>query len=649
MATAAAFRGRDGIRYWVDGAVGFAHLALHTTPESVRERQPLLLKKAGPGRAVGPGETAGLGGPASGGPASGEPACCLTADARIDGRRELEEVLTTSGHLDHHEPTDADLILAAYRCWGEQCPEHLVGDYAFAVWDGNQRKLFCARDVVGAKPFHYHFDGRTFHFASDLRQILADPAISRDLDGYAISDFLTFNFRHLARTMFGAIQRLLPGHCLVLDADGPRAWRYWNPDETPQIRYRSEDQYVEHFRDLLWHAVGDRMRSHSGRAAILTSGGVDSSSVAALAQHLYASGRSPTQPIAYTIAFERHRECDERHYAMELADDPGIEFRQVTAEKFGLLDSGPTIESPIILGESLFRHLHSQMREDGCDVVMDGVGGDSLFDGAKLLYWDEARSGRWWRLRPWLAAGRESGFSWPQAIRSYCLVPLTSKRLRYWLDSRMSRSRYWHVPRWLRPELADKTSAAERLFQSSYTKKFRGVARQYQYEDIISLAQQSPGNDAFVGRAAAAHLDHRFPLLDRRLAEFVLATPVELGAKPGRGKTKWLLRRAMEGLLPERIRQRPDKTGWGPYLTYQLYQESAEEVRGLFADSQLGGRQLVDENLLLEEFEAFCDGKNDLYDGSSILYPLCMEWWLQKHTHREQAILFEQLEPWQYE
>ncbi len=622
MAAAAAFRGRDGLRYWVDGSVGVANLALHTTQESVREAQPLC---------------------------SNEPVRCLSADARIDGRRELADTLTRSGHLDHREPTDADLILAAYQRWGEQCPEHLVGDYAFAVWDGAQRKLFCARDAAGAKPFHYHYDGRTFRFASDLRQILADPAISRDLDGYAISDFLTFNFRHLARTMFGAIQRLLPGHCLVIDAGSPRAWRYWNPDETPQIRYRSEDEYVEHFRELLFRAVGDRMRSHTGQVAIMTSGGVDSSSVAALAQHLHATGRSSARPVAYTFAFERFKECDERHYVMELADNPGIEIRQIAAENFRLLDIGPSIESPVILGETLFQHLHEQVGGSGCDVLMDGVGGDSLFDGAKFAYWDEVRSGRWWRLGPWLAAGRESGYSWLHALRSYCLVPLTSKRLRYWIDSRTTRSHYWHVPLWISPELAERTSAAERLFHGDYPRKYRGVARQCQYENIISLAQQGPGNDALVGRAANAHIDHRFPLLDRRLAEFVLATPVELGARPGRGKTKWLLRRATEGVLPELIRTRPDKTGWGAYSTFQLYQESAAEVRELFVESQLVQRELVDRDSLLTEFDAYCRGENDRYDGNSFLYPICMEWWLQEHAPRGQAIHFEQLESWQIE
>ena len=181
MAEAAAYRGPDGIRYRVDGNVGLAHLALNSTPESLQESQPLC---------------------------SADGMLCLTADARVDNRDELYSTLTASGHLQGKDATDADLILAAYRCWGEACPEHIIGDFAFAVWDGRDQKLFCARDPFGIKPLHYSQVGQVLCVASEAQQILQHPGVSRRLDEAAMADYLVDNCDDEERTMFLDVRRV---------------------------------------------------------------------------------------------------------------------------------------------------------------------------------------------------------------------------------------------------------------------------------------------------------------------------------------------------------------------------------------------------------------------------------------------------------
>src|SRR5215212_5986209 len=134
MAKAAAHRGPDGIRYWTDDNAALAHLALNITPESLREQQPLV---------------------------SCGNDLVLTADARIDNRGELIRALGAKGYLPEAEPTDGELILAAYRCWGEECPARLVGDFAFAIWDARRKRLFAARDALGGmRAFYYRSESR---------------------------------------------------------------------------------------------------------------------------------------------------------------------------------------------------------------------------------------------------------------------------------------------------------------------------------------------------------------------------------------------------------------------------------------------------------------------------------------------------------
>src|ERR671911_296439 len=133
MARAAVHRGPDGIRYHTEGAVGLAHLALNITPESAREHQPLVSERGD---------------------------LVLVADARIDNREELARILWGGGHLPDEPPTDAEIILEAYRRWGEGCPARLIGDFAFAIWDARRGRLFAARDAMAMRALYYRVEPR---------------------------------------------------------------------------------------------------------------------------------------------------------------------------------------------------------------------------------------------------------------------------------------------------------------------------------------------------------------------------------------------------------------------------------------------------------------------------------------------------------
>ena len=193
MAEAAVHRGPDGIHYRTCGQAGFAHLALHVTPESVRERQPL---------------------------ASPDVQILLVADARIDNRDDLIQLFVEKQLLAGIEATDPEIILAAYRLWGTDCAAHLLGDFAFAIWDASQQHLFAARDAMGMRAFYYRFEPQRFLFGTEVKQILAAPEVPAKIFEPAVAAHLAGCFHHLDWSFYEGIAQLQPAHALPSRCQG---------------------------------------------------------------------------------------------------------------------------------------------------------------------------------------------------------------------------------------------------------------------------------------------------------------------------------------------------------------------------------------------------------------------------------------------
>src|SRR5665213_3142582 len=284
------FRGPDATGMWISDnnvrCVGFGHTLLKTTPESAFEHQPFTL----------------------------DGSLWIVADARVDARTELIAELRAHGEDPCVSVTDVELILRAYRVWGETCLEHLLGDFAFAIWDGPRRRLLCACDHLGVKPFYYAHLGPLFIFSNTLNCVRQHPGVSNRLNDLAIADFLLFEMnRDAATTSFADIERLPPAHLLDCHDGAISIRRYWSLPDSGPIHYRREAEYLEHFTELLDTAVADRLRTDS--AAILMSGGLDSPTVAVSAQRVFARQGASSGLRAYTRVFDHLIPDHERHYA----------------------------------------------------------------------------------------------------------------------------------------------------------------------------------------------------------------------------------------------------------------------------------------------------------------------------------------------
>jgi asparagine synthase (glutamine-hydrolysing) len=555
---------------------------------------------------------------------------------------------------------DVALLAAAVRRWGGAAPRHLLGDFAFVAWDAAAGRLLAACDPAAARPLCWAVSGEAVHFASSPAALAAHPAVGGDLDEAAAAAFLALDFRPVGRTLWRAVHKLRPGHrlCFALPPDGSppaplasprdgrlREERWWRPEDAAPLSYRRDEEYADHFGEVLERAVGERLRRVAGAPAVLLSGGLDSSAVTAVAADLAARGAVPAAPVAVSHTFPTFAACDELRHASAVAARWGLPLAAVDAER-DLVPTAPTPElaelEPAVWAQQRFSApLFGRAAELGAGAVLTGFGGDALFDAARWSYVDDLHRGRWWRLGPWIVDRRRRGASWPRAVAAVVLKPLLPPVLAAARSGRLPSPSRRRLPPWVAPRLA--AAMKNRPAPVELPPRLPGRARRAQWRHLVELAQQAAAIEGLAECGAKRALPVFHPLLDRRLAELVLAAPLRLGARPAPAGSKHLLRAALGDRLPEAVRRRDDKTGWGPYLAHLLRGPTGAAASALLRGGRLAALGWVDEGTLVGELERFRRGAGSpLYGhGLPFLPPLLLELWLrarrQAHPGRAPA------------
>jgi asparagine synthase (glutamine-hydrolysing) len=468
--------------------------------------------------------------------------------------------------------TDTEVLLAAYTEWGEDCLSRVDGMFAFAIWDDTKRRLFCARDRLGIKPFYYAVYGGNFLFASEIKALLAFPQCVNEADDPAAVGFLVHgNCDYAERTLFRGIQALPAAHSLTVDGrSGQRSIRqYWTLQPQP-LSGRRDGEHIDQLRQTLV----DTVRSHlisDVRVGSCLSGGLDSSTIVALIGKIWHDNRAAATAIGdhlytFTSCYDT-KAFDERQYALEVAKLVGAKPHLVfpSAVDFWSDFRRMAWHQDMPFGNLNFYAQWRVMRaakEGGVKVLLDGQGGDEVFGGyAKFRYayvMSLLRAGRLTTAMRELAGTLSRGDRYVLDLRNGSRYLPARLRRALKVDSVLQRvvTGDWNAAmseestpgtRWWRNALQNPHGSGPTLLQ------------RIQIDDIAidTLPQLLRMEDR---SSMAFSLEARVPMLDHKVVELGLSLPDHL--KVNQGWSKFAVRQAMTGLLPNAIRLRTTKLGF---------------------------------------------------------------------------------------
>jgi asparagine synthase (glutamine-hydrolysing) len=316
----------------------------------------------------------------------------ITFNGEIYNYRELREDLRRRGHR-FRTATDTEVILEAYRAWGVDCLEHLDGMFAFALFDKGRGRLFMARDRAGEKPLFYRHSDRALAFASELKGLMADPTLHREIDPSSLDHYLAYGYVPGGMCILRGIRKLPAAHAMIyrLDTGEAKLWRYWRLPEPGDAAPVSDAELEEELELLLRQSVRRRLIADVP-IGILLSGGIDSSLVTAVAAQVSSS------PVrTFTIAFPGAGRFNEATYARIVAERFGAQHTELAAEAdtMSLLPGlARQYDEPIADSSMIPTYLVSKLIRRHATVAIGGDGGDELFAGYWHYSWLQ-RAGRW--------------------------------------------------------------------------------------------------------------------------------------------------------------------------------------------------------------------------------------------------------------
>ncbi|MFL6215280.1 MAG: asparagine synthase (glutamine-hydrolyzing) [Blastocatellia bacterium] len=517
--------------------------------------------------------------------------------------------------------TDTETILRLYEARGLDFVHDLEGDFAIAIWDANENRLVLARDRVGVKPLYYAIVGGRLIFASEIKAILEHPAVSRDIDEGALYHYLTFLTTPAPMTLFAGIQKLPAGCMLTCDARGDiKVTRYWDAivPQADAALLADEEATSAHLLGLLNESIEKRMMSDVPFGVFL-SGGVDSTANVAL------MARLTSRPVrTYTVGFHDNDEFNELAEARDVAREFATEHHEVIITQQQLIDFLPDLifhqDEPIADPVCVpLYYLAKLARESGTTVVQVGEGADELFCGyADYKRYLRLYDGAWRHLsrlpRFLRRAGASAGQTILQAMadglpsRWHKMAPDLLRRLAageplFWSGAFVFDEVYKR--RLLTPAALERLAGLDPFSgggPSSYAvvradleRLLKAKPQADQLEQMIYLELKLRLPELLLMRVdkmtMATSVEARVPFLDHKLVEFAMSLPRDLKLRDG--ETKYILKRALKRVIPDRVIHRR-KQGFGAPINQWMLDRMGQFVEHTLMHSPLRKRGLFD-------------------------------------------------------
>jgi asparagine synthase (glutamine-hydrolysing) len=543
----------------------------------------------------------------------------ITYNGEIYNHQRLRRELEAKGHL-YKSHTDTETILHLYEEKGQDCVRDLEGMFAFAIWDNKRERMLLARDRIGKKPLYYAIQCGQLIFASEIKAILVHPLIKRDIDITALYHYLTLYVTPAPMTLFKGISKLPPGYIMLCDKDGNVAQeQYWDAIvQTPTEEY-PEEYYIENIRSLLSGSIEKRMMSDVPFGVFL-SGGIDSSTNVALMAKLM------NRPVeTFSVGFKDQPAYNEFNYARQIAAEFKTNHHEVIVDQYDLMDYIPKMiyyqDEPLADWVCVPLYYVSKLaRDNGTIVIQIGEGSDEIFFGydGYMTYWNVYN--RYWK--------------------PYMKTPGAFRRAVYSLASPLS-PLVGKGPGL--KELLRCAASGEELFWGgaiafSEVQKKRLLSDCIDWQELNSfnvvrqllsrIDSQKPGVE-FMERMTYLELKHRLPelllmrvdkitmstsvegrapCLDQKLVEFAIGIPSKLKVKDG--QTKYILKKAVEGIIPNNIIYRK-KQGFSMPVKEWFTGELGRYMTDSILNSRFRERQFFDYAFIEDMLKNQQNGKSD--------------------------------------
>ncbi len=557
--TGMAYWGPHGSSVWQNERVGLGHLLLNNAPEARHEFAPCQHSASG---------------------------IVVTAQARIDNRDELIAKLESPSGISHQPSPlkDNELILHSYLRWGEECVHHLIGDWAFAVWDPRERKLFVARDHWGISALYYYHHPRFFAFASSIKGLLALPVMPKRPNLFRVAQVLTSWPGDGEQTAYEEIFRLPPAHALTVTAEKLEKRRYWFVENTPPVRLGSDEDYLEAFLEIYTKAVRCRLSLSAKRGVGATlSSGLDSGSVCALAaRELRSRGEClpvfTSVPIFNTEGLTKRNRYGDESPLVELNRQfiGNLDVKYIRAESVspmtGIERALQLHDSPGHAAGNLFWifALLETARQQRLGVLLTGQAGNGTisWSGGIENFWPLMLAGQWGAV---FSKSKKTNLPLRKIIRNHFLRPLF-----FPIHNQMTRYRYLRREPWeeysaINAAFARSLDLKRKMKERGHDPTFSSSANSYQARLQILRPEANIVGATWAENGAAYGLEVRDPTMDKRLMEFCLAIPDEQYRL--NGQDRYLIRRAMQGLLPDAVRLNNRRGLQAADLGYRLLAE----------------------------------------------------------------------------
>lgn len=590
-------QGPDGESVYREGPAALIYRPFHTTHESRREKQPYVSRRG----------------------------FVLTWDGRLDNREEL--IGEFRGDLDR-TATDISMVASAFDRWEGDSFSRIVGDWAVTIWRPEEKELIFASDFMGVRHIFYHLKSDQIRWSSDITPLVLLAGVKFRVDDDFVAGYLAHNPDGYS-TPYREIREVPPGRFVRVRPNETRTERFWRFSPRTRIRYKTDGDYEEHFRQVFRQSVRRRLRSDSPVLAEL-SGGLDSSSIVCMADDILANQGADAPRLDTLSCYDKTEpKGDDWIYFQKIEQKRGRTGIHIDSSKMAKsltsLEFHEFFPFPGALGVSneLGDELSNAVRKGGCRVVFSGIGGDEFMGGVpdpRSLLGDLIVQGRIFRLvrqlgawslikrRPWLhLLGNSAAAALPAVFTQY-LVP--EGKLEPWYRKDFAR----------RTRLRYRQSAANEAFGFWLPTR----------RSLIGCVQAMACNLATTPARSSVLEEITYPYLDQNVIEFVLATPADQWLRPGERRS--LMRRALAGIVPAEILARKTKQ-FAARTPAVMLDQHWSEIQAVFCGSINTKLGYVDDAELLKIVGDLRAGKTASL--VRILWTISLEFWLRDLAQRE--------------